>query len=162
MKKILSMTLLTGTLFISGMMFASAYYTPYYNVYQNAPTSNSYVYTQGCYTYQYDRYTQVTSLIGSTCQTNTSYTYPTTQYSYVAPAQQTYYTYPSYNYGYVQPVAQTYHYSHGAWYPTTNYTNSYYNTNSYYDSYNYTSYSPYSYTGTSNGCYWSNGYQVCY
>jgi hypothetical protein len=40
------MTLLTGTLFISGMMFASAYYTPYYNVYQNAPTSNSYVYTQ--------------------------------------------------------------------------------------------------------------------
>ncbi len=190
MKKIISTIGLGSLLFISGALFTSAsYYTPYYNTYQNAPTSNSYVYVQGCYTYQYDAYTRVTSLLGSTCTTaypttnsyynNYSYSYPvTTAYSY----QNTYtqnYSYPvstSYPVTTSYPVSTaytpaspyyTYGYYEGNWYPgyqNTTFTDLF-NSNSYGNSYNnYSIYGDYNnnYNYMNNGCYYQNGYQVCY
>lgn len=161
MKKIFKGTFL-GVLFISGSLLASAQYysnydynnyTPYYNTYQNSAYSNSYIYTQGCYKYQYDRYTHITSLLGSTCNTNT-YTYPTYQNTYTYQYQ----TYP-YMYSYTYPTSQyyTYSYNNGYWYPGSS---NYYNGSTYNYGYNY----GYNYNNYNNnyGCYWSGGYQVCY
>lgn len=154
MKKILLTSSVFVTLFISGLSFASAQYTPYYNVYQNAPTSNSYIYRQGCYIYQYDRYTQITSLIGSNCQAQQpTYTYPT----YQQPTYQPNYTYPTYQQNYTYPSYnnyspyQTYGYSHGTWYRG-------YSGNGLVGIINNTL-SNYQDT---NSCYYQNGYQVCY
>lgn len=145
MKKILKTIAFVSTLFISGSLFASAYYTPYYNVYQNAPTSNSYIYTQGCYRYQYDRYTQITSLLGSNCTTanNYSYTYPTNNYSYTYPTTNYSYQYQTYT----QPTSQYYNYSYhnGSWYPVNNWVSNG-NGYNYYTSFN----------SGSNYSYWDN------
>ena len=175
MKKILMTSAILSTLFVSGLGIASAQYynsssyTPYYNVYQNAPSSNSYIYTQGCYRYQYDRYTNITSLLGSTCTTQ-----PTTSYTY--PTQSTYnYQYQTYPYTYPTSQYQTYGYNNYSWSPSYSYNyNGYGNQYSYgstgynnYNNYNsYTGYTGYNNnygsTNTSNGCYWSGGYQACY
>ena len=85
-----------------GNTYSYTGYTPYYNTYANTPTSNSYQFTQGCYVYNYDRYTGITSLVGSNCNVNTyqySYTYPTTQYSYWNNynCKKPYYHYPTVN-----------------------------------------------------------------
>jgi hypothetical protein len=185
MKKIISTVGLGSLLFVSGTLFTLAsYYTPYYNTYQNAPTSNSYVYVQGCYTYQYDAYTHITSLLGSTCTTtypaynnsyynNYSYSYPvTTAYSY----QNTYTQNYSYPVSTSYPVTTsympaspyyTYGYYEGNWYPgyqNTTFTDLF-NSNSYGNSYNnYSNYGGYNnnYNYMNNGCYYQNGYQVCY
>lgn len=169
MKKIISIGGIAGAVFLGGALLVSAQYygnyTPYYNTYQNTASSNSYVYTQGCYKYQYDAYTRVTSLIGSICTTNTNTntnyntcpTYQTYPYTYGCNnSTSQYYTYPTSQY-------YTYMYNNGSWYPA----NSYYPNNNYGGyGYNYNSYTNYTYntgyTNTSNGCYWSGGYQVCY
>jgi hypothetical protein len=179
MKKIFSTLIstlsFTSLLFIMGTANASAQYynynygsnyTPYYNTYSNAPSSNSYQFTQGCYVYNYDRYTGITSLLGSNCTTNTynnnysynngynygynNYTYgyvqPTYTTTYVAPVQNTY-TVPAintygynngYNYGYNNQYA-TYQYVNGVW-VLSNGTN--YNTNN-------------------TGCYYIGSNMVC-
>lgn len=143
-KFILNIIFITG-FFIGGALPASAQYnytdnvynpydtfTPYYNTYVNTPTSNSYTYTQGCYVYQYDAYTRITSLIGSNCTTNT-YTYP---------IYQTYYTLPTYTYTYVEP---TYQYI---------YTPGYHNRRKRHHGYNNINHN--------YQCTWQNGHKICY
>lgn len=141
-----------GLMCISGLMSVSAY-TPYYNNYSTGARSNSYTYVQGCYTYSYDAYTRITSLIGSNCATNTTNTGYNTGYNTNYNNNSSYYptyssnTYPTYS-------SNTYSYS----VPATSY--SYYTqptTYSYYTQPNtYTSYSPYYTYGYDNG-YWNQG-----
>lgn len=201
MKKIISTLGLATTLFVMGAHFASAQYydnsydtygnytygntntysngyTPYYNTYNTGSYSNSYQFMQGCYIYSYDRYTRVTSLVGSRCNTstnyNTNYTYPTTntytypvQTSYTSP--NTYYNngynsgcnYATYGYAYYnsncyQGYGQgysgygTYQYVNGAWVaPSAGYT---------YPNYNYNNNNNYN----NGGCYYVNGQMACY
>ena len=117
------------------------YPNQYQNNYYVQPVQTSYQYTQGCNTYKYDAYTRLTTLVSSTCylnntyQNNYQYTYPTNQYS-------------------------TYRYVNGVWVYGNGNTSSGCNQNNYYG---------YGYNNTyntcnhnTNGCYWQNGYQVCY
>ena len=180
MKKIISITGLISTVFLGGVLSTFAY-TPYYNTYQNTAVSNSYVYVEGCYTYQYDAYTRRTSLIGSTCSTtNAGYGYGGYGYNntmYTIPVSTSYsasYSYPvttSYPVATSYPVTTaytpnspyyTYGYTNGSWYPGYQnsilgdlFTGNSYNT-SYYNGYN-NNYGNYGYN-----CSYQNGYQVCY
>ena len=165
MKKIFFSLSLVSTLFIAGLNTASAQYynnynygynyTPYYNTYANAPASNSYQFTQGCYIYNYDRYTGITSLLGSNCSVgnynygynnmysygyNYGYVQPTYTTTYIAPYQNTY------NYGYNNQYG-TYRYVNGVWIPSTGYN------------YNYNGSNIYNYGNT--GCYYTYGTYVC-
>lgn len=142
MKKIiLSLGVVLGGLLTIGSSASALSYwggNSYYN--------NSYTYTSGCYIYYYDGYRRTSTLVGSTCGNQNTYNY---SYQY-----QTYpytYSYPSYTYSYSYPTTSyyTYDYSNGGWYPNNSYYNNY--------NYGYNNYNTYTY-----GCYWQNGYQVCY
>lgn len=176
MKKYISLCAVVSLLFISGFASVSAYYTtntytPYYNNYSTGARSNSYTYTQGCYVYSYDAYTRITSLIGSTCQTNTysntnynssyypaynSNTYPSYS-SNTYPSYQTYYTQPTYSYAYTNPY-YTYSYNNGYW--GQGGSNGFFNSNT--GNYGYGNYyDNYVPTPTTN-CYYVNSYYTCY
>ena len=183
MKKIILNLSLPAILFIMGLNLASAQYynyntnyntntygnygnnssnyTPYYNTYANAPTSNSYQFTQGCYIYNYDRYTRITSLLGSNCNVNNNntYSYNTGYNNYNNTYNYGYNT--SYNSGYVQPTyTNTYTYPTQNTYPYNNYNNNQYSTYRYVNGVwvpgNTNTYQ-------NNGCtYMTYPYQACY
>lgn len=161
MRKNISIIAITSLIFVSSVYSTLAYYTPYYNNYSNTPTSNSYTFQQGCYTYSYDAYTRITSLIGSTCQVNTSYNYYPTYSSNYYPTYSSSY-YPRYSYN-TTPVNYTvtnpyyvYSYNNGYW-TIGGATNAGYN---YYDNYNYYYNNHVNTPNTS--CYYVNGYYTCY
>jgi hypothetical protein len=161
MKKTIYYMLLIGFILAgtsSNIVFAYYQYSPYIN--SNYNTQQRYVtYSNGCYTYQYNTYTQATTIVGSSC--GTTYTYPYTytgqqynQNTTISPYSQYYqtsYTYPAQTaYTYPATTNYTYSYNNGAWYPASGYTNTNYNqTNSVY---NY----------SQSSCYYQNGYQICY
>ena len=163
MKKILFILSFLGV-GAAGLATAGAqYYSSYdYGNYTSSYTSSSYYpsynsgsrasYTIGCTTYYYNPYTGASLGQQQVCSSAPVYTQPT------YPSYPTYPTYPTYDYGYnygytyTQPSQYTtYGYSNGSWYP--GYSNggifgSF--TNGGYDNYN------------NYGCYYQNGYQVCY
>lgn len=163
-------TLLTLSLLIAGALTAYAgYYNngtvctmqyPNYNC--NQGYSSGYAsYTIGCTTYYYN--TSTRAIVGTQNICNTTYTtnndYLYQYYTYpVTYTQPTYtYTYPSYQYQTTYPYYgtsypsqyYTYGYSDGTWYPGYSSGGIF---NGMFDN-NYT---------YNSGCYWQNGYQVCY
>lgn len=164
MKKIITLTFGLFLAFsTASTVFAQSYYS-YNNSYSNGGSLStsypvnyrpSYTYTQGCYTYYYNGYTQTTSIASYNCQNQNTY-------SYTNPVVYTYYTLPYiYNTYYTQPSTYyTYGYSGGSWYPR--YNNSYLFGNNSYNNSNY-------YYNNSNGhvntpttnCYHLNGGYAC-
>ena len=162
MKKLLTTLSFLGFLTVSTVTAYAG--NLYYPTYSTASARASY--TIGCTTYYYNPYTGQSlgseQIYTGTCgyssyyQTQYQYTYPSYSYSYSYPTYE-YQTYqPSYQYNqYTSSPSQyyTYGYSNGSWYPgySSGLLNSVSNsfTNTYYNS-------------QSQGCYYQNGYQVCY
>jgi hypothetical protein len=162
-------------LLVSLGFFGTAFAQYNYQGYQN---SNYTTYTSGCYTYRYDTYTGVSTIIGNTCNQNQQNYGQNTTYQYVAPI----------TYTYTVPPVTTYQNTNG--YATNNYTNQYQNYQWYYPSQTQTGYNTqyynqnYTYNGQYQnygqnytnqyynqnytnqnqlyGCLWYNGLQVCY
>lgn len=144
-KNILTATLSLVLFGASALIASSLIYTPSYTYYNSHYTTsyqtNSYTYTTGCTTYEYNPYTRTSTVIGSTCA-------PTYNH-YIEQPRYTTYTY------YTQPIVTTYyvapqveHYTVPPIY------------NSYYGNYPYhhTTYTSYQ---NNSGCYYSQGYQIC-
>jgi hypothetical protein len=184
-KKLLLLPLLI-TAFFGMVETSSAQYYPYNTnntncvITQTYPyTTNcnyqnqTYTYTDGCYTYEYNPSTQTSRMIQNRCvqqqlqQTYSyqyvapityTYTVPPVQNTYSYPVQQNYTSYPyNYNsgYSYNNNVNQyyTYGYSNANWYPgrtTNNISNL---VNDVLEALT---------PNTNYGCYYQNGYQVCY
>jgi hypothetical protein len=137
---------LTSAIFMSSAVLASAQYQAYY---PNYGSNTSYTYVDGCSQYQYNPYTRMTIYLGYVCQP-TSYSYQyVTPYTYQYTNTYNTLPYDAYYYTNMTPYQtyqnynNNYYYPNGGWYPSTN------------QNYNYNS-------QLNTGCYYQNGYVVCY